>query len=724
MKSVYALLAAAMLAATAWAGANLSSLDGVAYAIDDNGIVAVDCNTGTRTPILTRSRANQQLNLEDIYGQTSYIYEFYGVRFSPNGTRMAARYRFRIGTNYHNYGFLIADNDGSNAEHLHKLDNSAECGSDFHLSWCTDGFIYWSEYTDSIWRLDVTTKQAEVYWADVGVCGYGGDDQGNPLIYTKAVTVSRDGTRGVSSNGGKVHALDLANKRHVDTYRGGCTGNVSAFGNFVIQRETVWHFEPPIADNTHSCLLILWNFGSDPEAIDTTTVWAPGWPEATDGGNRMENEIAARNTEDYVLCDGRENNDDNSYVIATSGDNDYYEITGTRRGDFWLGTLPSPSGPRILADKSELRYESSDGNAPAAQTVTITNDGDGTLDAVTITETADWLTVTGATAGNTQLLTNTVDPTGLSGAYSTIVTVSGGGASNSVNYTVSLLVGSAIAPPTSLNANPVDNQHIELTWVDNADTETGYLVERGGAGAWSAVATLAADARTYIDSNLTPGTYTYRVRAVADTDSSDYSNEATATIVATMSLTVTAPTQGEALTGGGVYTVTWTAENVPGVTLHYSLDEGETWVDVSLPGGMIQPGEASWGAYEWTVPSQASDLCLFKVAYYQDPSFNDVSDIFSIVASAVAGGAQARRRVPGIFTQTANGHVQLVCRLDGFRAGALDVYRLDGNLVGRFVITAGAARIVDLGRQVHGALVARLRAADGTLVATRRIVSR
>ena len=96
--------------------------------------------------------------------------------------------------------------------------------------------------------------------------------------------------------------------------------------------------------------------------------------------------------------------------------------------------------------------------------------------------------------------------------------------------------GTTVAAPTNLvaTANSANLQAV-LTWTDNATNETGYTVERAAAdGVYSSIATLGANVVTFTNTGLTAGnTYTYRVKAIANAVSSDYSNVATAVITAT-----------------------------------------------------------------------------------------------------------------------------------------------------------------------------------------------
>ena len=83
------------------------------------------------------------------------------------------------------------------------------------------------------------------------------------------------------------------------------------------------------------------------------------------------------------------------------------------------------------------------------------------------------------------------------------------------------------AAPTNLTLTPVSSTQINLAWTDNANSESGYYVERSvSGGGWTRIATLAANAISYANTGLTEGTtYGYRVQAYNDRGASAYSNE-------------------------------------------------------------------------------------------------------------------------------------------------------------------------------------------------------
>ena len=94
----------------------------------------------------------------------------------------------------------------------------------------------------------------------------------------------------------------------------------------------------------------------------------------------------------------------------------------------------------------------------------------------------------------------------------------------------------ACSPPTApsgLSATGVSAEQINLSWTDNADDESAYLVERSpdGVSNWSQIAGLPANSTGYSDTGLACGmTYYYRVRAyrAGDGQYSGYSNIASA----------------------------------------------------------------------------------------------------------------------------------------------------------------------------------------------------
>jgi len=89
-----------------------------------------------------------------------------------------------------------------------------------------------------------------------------------------------------------------------------------------------------------------------------------------------------------------------------------------------------------------------------------------------------------------------------------------------------------LAKPTSATATAVSSSQINLTWIDNSVSETGYKIERKrtAAGSYAQIAQVGANVQNYSDTNgLASNTrYYYRIRATNGTLNSDYSNEPSA----------------------------------------------------------------------------------------------------------------------------------------------------------------------------------------------------
>lgn len=85
------------------------------------------------------------------------------------------------------------------------------------------------------------------------------------------------------------------------------------------------------------------------------------------------------------------------------------------------------------------------------------------------------------------------------------------------------------AAPTNLAGTLQFGPVVNLTWTDNANNETGVVVERqAGAGAFAVLATVPADSVSFADSTAQPNTtYTYQVYAVNSAGASPLSNQVT-----------------------------------------------------------------------------------------------------------------------------------------------------------------------------------------------------
>jgi hypothetical protein len=86
--------------------------------------------------------------------------------------------------------------------------------------------------------------------------------------------------------------------------------------------------------------------------------------------------------------------------------------------------------------------------------------------------------------------------------------------------------------PTLLTASAVSGSQINLNWMDNANNELGYYIERSydGESGWEKIGTVGPDITTYADTGLSPETlYYYRVKAYNLGGASGYSDIENAT---------------------------------------------------------------------------------------------------------------------------------------------------------------------------------------------------
>lgn len=83
--------------------------------------------------------------------------------------------------------------------------------------------------------------------------------------------------------------------------------------------------------------------------------------------------------------------------------------------------------------------------------------------------------------------------------------------------------------PVDISAEAVSYDQIKLSWTDDAGEKDGFVIEQKTTGMFAVIATVDANSNSFLIGGLTELTeYTYRVRAINITGSSDYSNESSA----------------------------------------------------------------------------------------------------------------------------------------------------------------------------------------------------
>ena len=384
----------------------------------------------------------------------------------------------------------------------------------------------------------------------------------------------------------------------------------------------------------------------------------------------------------------------------------------------WIGDLPSAEAttPELSLSTGVLQFD-----ADGSQQVTVSNSGIGTLSAVTVAvapQSATWLTTGVTGTGNEQVIANTVDATGLAGGvYEATVTVSGGGASNTVSYTVTLNVGTVLAAPTGLAAQVIDDTllHVRLDWVDNTTTEAGFVIVRMGVDTQQ-VASLGPNVTTYLDEGVPLGTYTYRVTAVDGQGTTGSPADLKVVVDADPDVFVTSPVAGQVLTVGTVCPIQWFARKVTVVEIRYSVDGGESWIGITQEGG-VGDGEPEWGNYPWTVPQLNSPSVIVRVLDYGTPEINGESGALT-VSGAIGAANVSLARVPAgtsmLSAAAGNGEVRVSYGLRAGERALLEIFGLDGASLARMPLRpaeATGAVVWDAPRS--GTYLLRLRAPDG-----------
>ena len=166
--------------------------------------------------------------------------------------------------------------------------------------------------------------------------------------------------------------------------------------------------------------------------------------------------------------------------------------------------------PSMLLNPTSLSFSGVQGGpSPLAKPITVSNPTGGTL-TWTLTETAAWLGLNvmgGTTTTEIDSISASVSTSGLlAGSYSTAITVTASGASNSPQ---SIPVILTVTPPTT-------NGTATLTWTANTETNlAGYNVYMGTKSGVYGSPVSVGTATSYTAGNLTGGvTYYFTVTAL------------------------------------------------------------------------------------------------------------------------------------------------------------------------------------------------------------------
>ncbi|MEX5213470.1 MAG: fibronectin type III domain-containing protein [Nitrospiraceae bacterium] len=187
-------------------------------------------------------------------------------------------------------------------------------------------------------------------------------------------------------------------------------------------------------------------------------------------------------------------------------------------------TQPEPNEPKppaqatLSLSPTSLAFSGTTGGSnPAAQSITVTNAGTGTL-TWTVADNANWLTAT--KAGGT--ITAAVNLSGLAaGTYNGTITVAATGATNTPQ---------SVPVTLTVNASGSTTGSVTLTWNGNGEQDLeGYKIYRAtSSGAYGApIATINGNVTSYVANGLPKGTTYFFVITAFDNagNESSYSNE-------------------------------------------------------------------------------------------------------------------------------------------------------------------------------------------------------
>lgn len=241
--------------------------------------------------------------------------------------------------------------------------------------------------------------------------------------------------------------------------------------------------------------------------------------------------------------------------------------------------------------------------------------------------------------------------------YYRVQAISGDGASAFTN-TASAKTYSAPQPPSApskLTATGVSTSQINLTWQDNANNETGFVIERATAedGPFSFVGSVGANITSFESTGLNANTrYYYKVRAINNDGTSGYSNTTSST---TLQVPV-APTAPSNLTASGVSTtqinLTWQDNSTSETNFEVYRSNAE-----GGPFTLLASVPANQTTYESTGLSPSTTYYYRVLA-----SSKDGKSSYSNVASAKTSGVPLPPNAPDGLTALAVSTTQINLR--------------------------------------------------------------
>lgn len=175
--------------------------------------------------------------------------------------------------------------------------------------------------------------------------------------------------------------------------------------------------------------------------------------------------------------------------------------------------------------------------------------------------------------------------------------------------------------PSDLSASPISQSDIDLRWVDNADNELGFKIERSpdGTSSWNELTSVGAEMVSHTDQGLSASTdYYYRIRAFNDDGYSDYSNVA-------MARTDDPPQMIDHLATGDIFE----AGSVSGDYSNTWSDDGSWQSIMERESGGKPDNRYSYLEHKWTFELQGGQITTLFANVWAPESADGDQFVFS-----------------------------------------------------------------------------------------------
>jgi len=188
------------------------------------------------------------------------------------------------------------------------------------------------------------------------------------------------------------------------------------------------------------------------------------------------------------------------------------------------------------------------------------------------------------------------------------------GTSCSANYSTATTQGTIAPPaaPSGLSAVGLSSSSILVSWLDNSNNETGFLVYRWNGSTWVQIATVGANVTSYVDTGLQPSTTYYHMACAQN--SAGTSCSATYSTATTLNAAITPPAAPSGLSAVPLSTssirVSWVDNSNNETSFLVYRWNGSTWVQIATVGANVtsytDTGLQSSTTYYHTACSQNS----------------------------------------------------------------------------------------------------------------------